>query len=73
MLTDLKTSKGVYISHHFQLDGYRHPYEELTDQTIDRTSVLLARDNGTYEEVTINVQRGIFLDLLKVYNHVKGK
>lgn len=71
VLTDLKTSKAVYDSMAFQLDGYRTAWEEMGGDHIDATSILLVRENGTHHEQELDAPRGIFLNALETYHTCK--
>lgn len=71
VVTDLKTRKigaEVYTSDMFQVDSYMLGYEEQEGRTPDRGSVLVVREDGTWIEKDVNIPRGAFLDLLKVYD-----
>lgn len=48
-IIDLKTSKAVYESHHFQLAGYRLALRESGYGEVDFTAVIRVGDDGTYE------------------------
>lgn len=82
VLTDLKTSKGVYVSHLVQLAGYRLGYRELQGREVDRMEVLHARPDGGYTLVPALTVDDDFLghlahmrlqdDLLARHTHVPG-
>jgi hypothetical protein len=76
VLMDLKNRKeggGVYDSDRIQVGGYEVAWNEMHHgQTIDVTSILIARADGTwvYEEVT--TPSDTFLHLREVYRILKG-
>ena len=68
-IIDLKTRRaglGVYKSDEVQLGGYKIAAEER-GVVIGGTSVLLAHDDGTYEEVETWVEPEAFLKIVEVY------
>ena len=75
ILTDLKTgneNRKPYATDHIQVDGYADAYREMHgEQTIDRTSVLIAREDGTWQEEETTLPRGTFLSVLDVYSRLK--
>ena len=69
-IIDFKTSKAVYPEHKLQLEAYR--VAEVEDnQKIDRTGVLLVREDGTYSLVETKADFKIFLALKTVWEWVK--
>lgn len=75
-ITDLKTRKrearSGYSSDHIQLDGLRTAFEEQTGIPVAGTSVLIARDDGTYiEDASHPAYRGSFLKIKAVYDQLK--
>ena len=58
-LTDLKSSKDVYTDHAVQLDGYALCLREMVEHGVldvavpTRHTVVLARPDGSYEEVVV--------------------
>lgn len=74
-LTDLKSRKAgatPYDSDHIQCGAYVEAYEETSGRVVDRTTVLVVREDGSWvEEETHLDARGIFLDLLSAYKKLK--
>lgn len=74
-LTDLKSRKTdgyVYESDHIQCGAYTVAWDETNARHIDRTTVLVVREDGSWtEEETVLDAPGIFLDLLSAYEKLK--
>lgn len=71
VITDLKSrgpDRGIYETDHVQVCAYKIAYEEMTGEKVDRTSVLVVREDGTYEEETTSIDPSVFLSVLDVYN-----
>lgn len=70
-ITDLKSRRAgltSYESDHIQVGSYSIMYEEMNPVTVECETVLVVRDDGTWDEYTSDLDnRGIFLDLLSVY------
>ncbi|MGH7273711.1 MAG: hypothetical protein ACREIQ_04555, partial [Nitrospiria bacterium] len=69
LVTDLKTrgvGKGVYDSDYVQVDAYAIAYEEMRGHRVSDTSVLIVREDGSYEESISPLPRGTFLDVLSL-------
>jgi len=76
VLTDLKSrgaGKGIYESDHIQTGGYEIAYEEETGTFVDYRTVLVVREDGSWIEQVADIERDAFLDLLSLYNKMKGK
>ena len=75
-ITDLKTRKPkatAYDSDHAQTGAYAIAWEELYGDRPDTRTVLVARADGTYTEYSSDgIEREVFLDLLSVFNRLKG-
>ena len=75
VVTDLKTrgaGKGAYSSDHIQVGAYAIAYEEMYGRMVDRTSVLVVREDGTWLEEETTIPRQTFIDLCNVYRALKG-
>lgn len=70
-LLDLKTSKGVYPSHHLQLAGYEGAMEECGYGPVDHTGVVRVTDDGRYELVKGRAIFEDFLAVLDVYRIIR--
>ncbi len=78
-LTDLKSRKtqtrkvsDVYQSDHIQCGAYTIAWDETESRPIERTTVLVVREDGSWdEEATLLDAEGIFLDLLSAYEKLK--
>lgn len=73
-LTDLKNraeEKEVYDSDRVQLDAYEIAWTEREAYAIDRSTVLVARADGSFYEEEVSIPRGTFLDLLQVYKNLR--
>jgi SHS2 domain-containing protein len=69
-VTDLKTRKagnGSYDSDHIQTGAYAIAYEEMTGQRAEQRTVLLAQDDGTWDEPESWIDPTTFLHLRAVY------
>lgn len=74
-ITDLKTRKAgadAYRSDEIQVDGYADMYEETTGVPIQHRTVLLAREDGTWDEYIVGVPRGTFRKVKEVYDIVRS-
>lgn len=74
-ITDLKTRKAgadAYRSDEIQVDGYADMYEETTGVPIQHRTVLLAREDGTWDEYIVGVPRGTFKKVKEVYDLVRS-
>lgn len=75
IVTDLKTRRaglGAYDSDMFQVEGYMTAYDLMHPESpSDRGSVLIAREDGTWEEVEMDLPRGSFLDLKKIHDTIR--
>ena len=75
IVTDLKTRRaglGAYDSDMFQVEGYMTAYDLMHPEApSDRGSVLIAREDGTWEEVEMDLPRGSFLDLKKIHDTIR--
>ena len=71
VLTDLKSRRAgqpAWESDHIQVGGYSIAWEEMGNPPIDRETVLVVREDGTWDEYESTVDnRGVFLSLLDVY------
>lgn len=73
VLTDLKTHSGdVRDEDILQVTAYALAYEELGLGTIDRLSILLAREDGTFEETYVERNDEAFLAVLEVWKWRKN-
>ena len=75
VVTDLKTrgaGKGAYSSDHIQVGAYAIAYEEMHGRMVDRTSVLVVREDGTWLEEETTIPRQTFIDIANVYRALKG-
>lgn len=72
-LKNRKEEKTVYDSDRVQMDAYEIAWDEMypTDE-VWTSSVLVAREDGTYHEEEVTGVEGTFLDLLKVYRRLKA-
>jgi hypothetical protein len=69
-VTDLKTRKagnGSYDSDHIQTGAYAIAYEEMTGAKVEARTVLLAQDDGTWDEPESWIDPTVFLHLRAVY------
>ena len=72
---DLKTrgaGKVAYRSDFVQLDGYSDMWEEMTDKLVLDCTVLVVRDDGTYDEYREPRAAGSFEKVKDVYDTLKG-
>jgi hypothetical protein len=75
VITDLKSrgpERGVYESDHVQAGAYKIAYEEMSGTKVDRTSVLVVREDGSFEEESTTLPPTTFLHLLDVFKNLKG-
>jgi hypothetical protein len=70
-IVDLKTSKGIFESHHFQLAGYKHAAHESGYGEMDFTGILRVGDDGTFEFRESWATEKQFLSLLTSYTAQK--
>jgi hypothetical protein len=73
--TDLKSRKAdsaCYDSDFIQGDGYATAIVETLGHAVDVVDVLLARENGTFLLEESPYASGIFLDVLSLYETLKG-
>lgn len=70
-LLDLKTSKGVYTTHHLQLAAYEGARLECGYPKTQQQLVVHVSDDGTYEAVPSRATFEDFLAVLAVYNTVE--
>jgi len=73
IVTDLKTrgvGKGVYESDHIQCGAYKLAWEEQTSEWVDRTTVLVAREDGSWSEEESPYDPDVFVHLVEIYNEV---
>ena len=69
-ITDLKTRRAglyAYDSDFVQVDGYAEAWNEMTGETINGRSVLVAFDDGRPKEYPSAYPKGVFLTILAVY------
>jgi len=74
ILTDLKTGNAgrkPYSTDHIQVDGYADAYLEMYGERPDRTSVLIAREDGTFTEEYTTLPEGTFASVLQVYDNLR--
>lgn len=75
VVTDLKTRRAGlfdYTSDQYQVDSYRTAYNLLhPDAPAERGSVLLAFDDGTYDEAEVILPPGSFLELKAVDDKIQ--
>lgn len=75
-LSDLKTSKRVYDSHHLQNSGYQIALEEEGFEVDERSIIRVSADGG-YQEVIdkkpMAERRDVFVALVKLYHLTGGK
>lgn len=67
-MLDLKTSKGVYVTHHLQLRGYNLAVEEGYGQSYDHLGVIHVFEDGRYELVQVKAQNEHFLAVKGAYD-----
>lgn len=70
-ILDLKTSKGVYESHHLQLAGYRQANEESWGVEVDHTGIIHVFDDGRYELVIGKATTEDWLRVRDLYDTMK--
>jgi hypothetical protein len=58
---DLKTSKGIYLSHEIQLAGYRLAMEESGYGRSDYEAVVVVRSDGTFDVKVSRAKPALFL------------
>lgn len=77
VLTDLKSRKAgqpSWESDHIQVAAYAIAWEEMGNPPIDRETVLVVREDGTWDEYESAVDnRGIFLDLLSAWQKMQRR
>ena len=66
-LVDLKTSKGVYTTHHLQLAAYEFAAVECGYPATDGQAVLHVTSDGKYEFVLCKATPGQFLSIRQAY------
>lgn len=66
-LIDLKTSRSVRESHHFQLAGYSIAFSESGHGDVDATAILRVASDGTFEYVKSWAKPSQFLALLESF------
>jgi hypothetical protein len=69
---DLKTSKGIYMSHKLQLAGYRLAVEESGYGRVDYEAIILVRSDGTFDFKVSDATPDQFLAVRNAYNAVQG-
>ena len=75
VVTDLKTrgaGKGAYSSDHIQVGAYALAYEEMVGRDVQRTTVLVVREDGTWLEEETTIPRQTCIDIANVYRALKG-
>lgn len=70
-LLDLKTSKGVYETHHLQLAAYRQAYAESYGEQFDHTGVIHVFPDGRYELVAGKATDDDFQNVLVAYRSLQ--
>jgi hypothetical protein len=73
--TDLKSRKAgsaIYESDDVQTAAYEIAWNERNDKNIDRRTVLLTMDDGTFKEGPATIDPQVFLDLLAVYRGLRA-
>ena len=76
VLMDLKTRKEgarVYTSDEVQVGAYEMAWTRMNRRTVDRRTVLVAREDGTWDEVEATTPPAVFIHLLAVYSILKGR
>jgi len=71
-MLDLKTSKGVYESHHLQLGGYNLAVEECYNSFYPQTGVIHVFDDGRYELVKGKATSEDWLTVRALYDTMKA-
>jgi hypothetical protein len=71
-LIDLKTSKGIYMSHKLQLAAYAEAFVECGYGRTDYEAVLLVRSDGRYDFKVSEARPSQFLAVRNAYNAVQG-
>ena len=71
VLFDLKTSSGVYESHHFQLSAYELASRECGYPETDYQAVVRVTPDGTYEVIRNRSTAEDFLAVKSVYDAIK--
>lgn len=75
-VTDLKTRKagnGSYDSDHIQTGAYQIAYEEMTGADVQQRSILLAQDDGTWDESTSWIEPETFLHMRAIYRALEER
>lgn len=76
VMTDLKSrraSQPAWESDHIQVGAYSIAWEERTEQEVERETVLVVREDGTWDEYESRVDnRQVFLDLNAAYKELTG-
>lgn len=71
ILSDLKTSKAVYLSHLVQLDGYEVGWVEMgAGPLFDAKHVLNVPGDGSYQIVESKLERGTFRKRAELYHQI---
>lgn len=76
VLCDLKTRKAGadrYTSDEIQVGAYQLAWEAQTNQPIQRRTILVAREDATWDEYTANTPPDTFLHLLAISSLINGK
>jgi hypothetical protein len=68
---DLKTSSGVFESHHVQIQGYEMAARECGEEPADHLVIVRLAADGSYEFVRSQATPEDFLSLLAAYRAVK--
>jgi hypothetical protein len=72
---DLKTrgaGRTAYRTDHVQVDGYAAMYEEMTGNEVTERSVLVCREDGTFDMYPSTVPVGTFAATKKLYDLLRG-
>ncbi len=75
VVTDLKTrgvDKGIYESDHIQCGAYAIAFEEMRNEPVAFTTVLVVREDGSWIEEASPLPEDTFLHVLSLYNALKG-
>ncbi len=70
---DLKTHKPpARFEDALQIAAYSLALEEMRDTAVTRNQVILAKADGTYEVVDVDVAPAVFIRVREVYDHLDG-
>lgn len=67
VIIDIKTGKYVYDTYALQLAAYKQAVEEMQVEKIDKTAVLLLREDGNYTYEAVNADLEVFLAAKKIW------